>query len=344
MMFMRDAWYVAAWVSEIGATPLARTILGETVVLYRTDDGRFVALEDRCCHRALPLSLGRVEGDHIRCGYHGLLFASDGACVEVPGQATVPPGAMVRTYPIRECWGWAWIWMGAPERADPALIPDWWWMDHPDWKMVEGNGAKPLHMNCNYEFVTDNLMDVSHLTYVHASSIGVESIPDFPISTERGDRWVRMTRWVLDRPAAPFYQSAGQFPGNVDRWMITDTELPCHTVNDVGCAPVGSGAAEGNRDQAIEFRVLNAPTPETETSTHYFYARARRFAQESAEMDEIFRTQFDAVFIEDKEVLEAQQRRTGTESGIAQIDINVDAPGIAVRTMLRTAIAKEGAL
>ena len=342
-MFLRNSWYVAAWGSEIGDRPFPRTILDEPVVFYRRVDGGVVALEDRCCHRALPLSMGRIEGDGLRCGYHGLKFDHTGACVEVPGQSQIPPGAAVGAYPVHERWGWVWIWMGAPERADAALIPDWWWMDHPDWRVVAGNGATPLHMRCNYELITDNLMDVSHLTYVHASSIGIDSISDFPIKTERRDRFVRMTRWVLDRPAAPFYQAAGKFPGNVDRWMITDTDLPCHTVNDVGCAPVGTCAAEGERGQAIEFRVLNAPTPETATSTHYFYARPRRFAQDSAEMDEIFRTQFDAVFIEDKEVLEAQQRRLDMALDATPIDINVDTPGIAVRRLLRAMIEAESA-
>ena len=342
-MFLRNAWYVAAWGSEIGAAPFARTILGEAVAFYRRGDGGAVALEDRCCHRALPLSMGRVEGDRLRCAYHGLLFDGAGMCVEVPGQSHVPLGAAVRAYPLCERWGWVWIWMGPPDDADPALIPDWWWMDHPDWRVVEGNGATPLRMDCNYELITDNLMDVSHLTFVHASSIGAESIPDFPIGTERRDRSVRMTRWVLDRPAAPFYQAVGRFPGNVDRWMITDTDLPCHTVNDVGCAPVGAGAPDGDRGQAVEFRVLNAPTPETATSTHYFYARPRRFAQDSARMDEIFRTRFDAVFMEDKEVLEAQQRRLSAAPNDARIDINVDTPGIAVRRLLRAAIDEERA-
>ena len=340
-MFLRNAWYVAAWSTEIGAAPFARTILDEPVVFYRLGDGSVVALEDRCCHRGLPLSMGRIEGDRLRCGYHGLLFDETGTCIEVPGQSQIPPGAAVGAYPVRARWGWIWIWMGDPDRADPALIPDWWWMDHSEWRVVEGNRATPLHIDCNYELITDNLMDVSHLTYVHSSSIGAESIPDFPIKTERRTRSVHMTRWVLDRPAAPFYQAAGKFVGNVDRWMITDTDLPCHTVNDVGCAPVGTGATDGDRSQAIEFRVLNAPTPETATSTHYFYARPRRFAQDSAEMDEIFHTQFDAVFIEDKEVLEAQQRQLDVALGAGRIDINVDTPAIAVRRMLRAMIDRE---
>ena len=143
-VFLRNAWYVAAWDTEVGRDPPARTVLDEPVVLFRTIDGRAVALADRCCHRALPLSLGTVIGDELQCGYHGLRFDATGACVAVPGQSTAPPGAMVRSYPVVERHCWVWIWMGEVARADAALIPDWWWMDHPDWAVVAGNERRPL--------------------------------------------------------------------------------------------------------------------------------------------------------------------------------------------------------
>ena len=130
-MFLKNCWYVAAWDHEVTAAPLARTLLCEPVVLYRTEDGTAVALEDRCCHRALPLSMGKVVGDRLQCGYHGLEFDSGGACVRVPGQAQIPPGASVRSYPLVERWKYLWIWMGDPALADEALIPNWWWFDHP---------------------------------------------------------------------------------------------------------------------------------------------------------------------------------------------------------------------
>ena len=241
-MYLRNAWYVAAWDSEIGREPLGRILLGEPVVFYRGIDGKPVGLADRCCHRGLPLSLGRVEGDRIRCGYHGLAFDANGACVEVPGQPRIPPGATVRTYPLVERWRLLWIWMGDPARADASSIPNWWFMNHPDWKLVPGNGAKPLPTKCNYEMVVDNLMDLSHLTFVHTSTIGNDEILRFPVRTEREADRVRMTRLMPDVAPPPFYKMAGNFKGNVDRWQIVEGILPCAVDVDVGCTEVGVGA------------------------------------------------------------------------------------------------------
>ena len=134
-MFLKNSWYVAAWDREVSHQPLGRTFLGEPVVLFRTEGGQPVALEDRCCHRQLPLSMGRVAGGVLQCGYHGLKFDRTGKCVEIPGQDSIPPQARVRAYPLVEKYNWVWIWMGEPEKADPALIPNWWWAEHPDWHL-----------------------------------------------------------------------------------------------------------------------------------------------------------------------------------------------------------------
>src|SRR5947208_10186817 len=111
-VYLRNSWYVAAWDREVSRRPLARTYLDEPVVLFRKEDGTPVALQDRCCHRYLPLSRGKLEADRLRCGYHGLLFDADGKCVEIPGQANIPPQAKVRAFPTQERVGWIWIWMG----------------------------------------------------------------------------------------------------------------------------------------------------------------------------------------------------------------------------------------
>ena len=140
-----------------------RLILGEPVVLYRTGDGAPVALEDRCAHRHLPLSMGKLVGDTLQCLYHGLRFARDGHCVYIPGQEQIPQGAKVRCYPVIERYHWIWIWMGDPALADPAAITDFHWLDDPNW------GAKGdyLHVNANWQLVVDNLLDLTHLAFVH---------------------------------------------------------------------------------------------------------------------------------------------------------------------------------
>ena len=340
-MFLRNCWYVAAFDHEVGQAPFGRTILGEPIVLYRKSDNAVAALADSCCHRALPLSMGTVIGDRLRCGYHGLAFAADGNCVEVPGQSTVPPGAAVRSYPVTERYNWIWVWMGDPALADPALLPDWHWVGAEGWATVQGNGGAPLPMACNYELISDNLFDITHLSYVHATSIGTDAIVDFPCKTERLERSVRMTRLVKDRPAAPFYQWCGKFKGNVDRWLITTIDMPSFIVNHAGCVDTGTDMREGHRDHGVEFKVLNAITPETETSTLYFYAHARNFGLDDEEVEEKFRTNFTQVFLEDKAILEAQQAMMSSDPDAPQIDINADAPCLQLRRLLRELIAAE---
>lgn len=171
-MFLRNCWYVAAYSGEVAQEPLARTLLGEPVLLYRTGAGKPVALEDRCCHRNLPLSMGKREGDAIRCGYHGLKFDARGACVEIPGQKEIPPDARVKAFPLVERWNFVWIWMGDPKKVDDALLPDWRCLDDPKLTNILGNGGKPLPMKCNWELNNDNLLDLTHVVYVHADTLG----------------------------------------------------------------------------------------------------------------------------------------------------------------------------
>ena len=327
MTFLRNSWYVAAWDREVARTPLARTLLGEPIVLFRTESGQAVALEDRCCHRQLPLSMGTLEGDRLRCGYHGLLFDATGKCVEIPGQATIPPQAKVRSYPLVERFRWVWLWMGDPAKADPALIPNWWWADHPGWVFTR---PERVRLKCNYQLIADNVLDVTHLAYVHAGSIGAPSIAEFPGTVERGERLVRFTRWIKDRPPPPLYKRAGGFPGNVDRWQIVEHVPPCFTVNFAGCE-------DGTR--RIDLMALSAPTPETQNTTHYFFGFVRNFGLGDAEIDKICAEDMVHVFNEDFPVLEAQQR--SRDERAPMINIAVDAAPLAARRMLDAMIAAE---
>ncbi|HZD20544.1 MAG TPA: aromatic ring-hydroxylating dioxygenase subunit alpha [Burkholderiales bacterium] len=329
MKFLRESWYVAARAVEVTRQPLARTLLDEPVVLYRGEDGTAVALEDRCCHRHLPLSMGKLEGDRLRCGYHGLLFAPDGRCVEIPGQASVPPQARVRAYPLVERYQWLWIWMGAPERADAALIPNWWWAEHREWAFTQ---PEQIYVRCNYQLIADNVLDVTHLAYVHSASIGASSITEFPATVEREERLVRLTRWIRDRPPPPLYKRAGGFAGNVERWQIVEHVPPCYSVNFAGCK---------DASHRIDLMALSAPTAETERTTHYFYGFVRNFGRADPAMEAIFTGDMVRVFHEDIPVLEAQQRMRELKPEAPSVDIKVDAAPLAARRMLQGLLERE---
>jgi len=328
-MFLRNSWYVAAWDREVSRIPLRRILLDEPVVLYRTADGEPVGLEDRCCHRQLPLSMGKVEGNALRCGYHGLKFDASGKCIEIPGQESIPPQARVRAYPLVEKYNWVWIWMGDPAKADPALIPDWWWADHPEWAFTR---PAMIPVKCNYQLIADNVLDVTHLAYVHASSIGSPSITEFPGSVEREERLVRFTRWIRDRPPPPMYREAGGFAGNVDRWQIVEHVPPCFSVNFAGCL---------DSKKRIDLMALSAPTPETERTTHYFFGFVRNFGLGDEKAERLFSSGMVKVFNEDIPILEAQQRALDANPGAPRIDIKVDAAPLAARRMLQAMISQE---
>ena len=184
-MFLRNYWYVAATDAEIGRKPLARTILGEPIVFFRTEAGAPVAMEDRCAHRHLPLSMGKLVGDELQCHYHGLRFGTDGRCTRIPGQEQIPRGAKVKTYPVAERYHWIWIWMGDPALADPAAITDFHWLDDPNhW----GAKSSYLHVEANWQLVVDNLLDLTHLAFVHDTTIGNLRWPSTPRCRSRARR------------------------------------------------------------------------------------------------------------------------------------------------------------
>lgn len=288
-MFLRNAWYVAAVDEEVTDRPLSRKIMNQDIVLWRKSDGSLAAIEDRCCHRHLPLSMGKVSGDAIRCGYHGYLFDSQGAVIEIPGQSHIPEKARVKSYPVIERWKWAWVWMGDPARADPDKIPHAFWADHPDWKLSKN---LPVHLKCNYHLICDNVLDATHLTYVHPTSIGAMSLVEFdPVIKQDGDS-LRVERWILDRPPPPAYKSAGGFPGNVDRFACIEYRAPNFCVNysnnyDAGYG--GWGKDSSLSPHKVELVALSVPTPETETTCHYFFAFARNFGFDDLAIEDFFR-------------------------------------------------------
>ncbi len=341
-MFMRNCWYVAAWDWEIRRQELfSRTICGAPIVFWRKEDGMPAALEDRCCHRHMPLSHGKLRGSEVECVYHGLAYDADGACIRVPSQKAIPPGAKVRAYPVVERYQWIWIWMGDPALADPGLIEDFHWMDDPAWRAK----GERLDLKGNYLLIVENLLDLTHLQFVHSTTLGTAAIAGAPIKAERRENRVRVTRWMMNHPAPPFFQKAGGFKPDeaVDRWQIIDFSPPAFVRLDVGAARAGTGAPEGDRSQGISMRNLNAITPETETTTHYFWAQAHDFQIDDPTVTELIFRQVHTAFLEDLAVIEAQQSIIGAygEALPPQIDFNQDAGGIQARRIVDAIIEAE---
>jgi vanillate O-demethylase monooxygenase subunit len=330
-MFLRNFWYVAASSHEVGRTAVGRMILGEPLVFFRTEDGAPAALEDRCVHRHLPLSMGKVVGDHLQCHYHGLRYDTAGTCVRVPGQDAVPPAAKIKSYPVVERYRWLWIWMGDPALADPDRITDFHWLDDPAW----GAGTRYLHVKANWQLIVDNLLDLTHLAFVHETTIGNMALVDnAAVRVARTHEGVAVTRWIIDAPAPPTFVKAGGFTGPVDRWQIIDFMPPAFLRLDVGATPTGTGATEGRRSGGIGMRNLNAITPETETTSHYFWGQAHNWDVGNPALTDMLIGQITTAFNEDVTVFEAQQRNMTILPDAPHIDITADAGLIQARAIL----------
>lgn len=270
--YVRNAWYVAAWGHELEAGKLfPASILDEPIVIYRSEGGRLVALEDRCVHRLAPLSLGRCEGDRLRCMYHGLLYDADGKVAEIPGQDLVPKQARVRAYPVTDRHSWIWVWMGDPALADEALIPPAVGLDHPEY--ILGHGQ--LDYEAEARLINDNLLDFSHLTYVHANSFGAgpqfaESLPKLD-ALERG---VRYSRWMT----GTLGQSSRKSEVPVDSYMTYDFLIPGVLLMWSGNYPTGTAQKLSFAPPAIEDAqagvtfTSQAVTPNGPKTSRYFFS------------------------------------------------------------------------
>lgn len=336
--FVREAWYLAAWSDELTDRPLGVVLLDRAVVLFRRADGTPAALEDRCIHRSLPLSVGRVRGDVIECGYHGLQFESSGRCVRIPGQERIPGSAYIRTYPVLEQDRCVWVWMGAEEKADSARITRFPWMTLPGW------GQTKLHarIEANYQLIIDNLLDLSHLTYVHGSTVGSPELADHAqVRTEATETGVKVSRWTLNVPPAPTYAQFGFSEGNVDRWQITQFIAPSTLVIRNGSATAGTGAENGGGDNRWEFIVCHGVTPETDSTTNYFWAVTHESLADDPAAAAEFHRQCHVVINEDLAIFGAQQRILEQQPDARTIDIRYDVGPMQARRLIDRLLADE---
>jgi len=314
-MYLRNAWYMAGWDADfVVGVPRREKILNEPIVFYRTADEKVVALEDRCVHRLAPLSLGRCEGANLRCMYHGLLFAPDGRCIEIPGQDVIPPAAKVRSYPVVEEHSAVWIWMGEAEAADPSLIPDFVGYRDDAWAMLPGR----IDYAAPAKLIHDNLLDLSHIAFVHLNSFaaGNASAGESWISADTVyktlPRGVRVSRWMKDVPRAPGGAQGGAMPDDVimdvytsydflvpgiflqltQRWARGSYEL------DADGRPTGTPIFETFTCQAV--------TPLTDTSACYFFAYGP--SADQGDRKQFFADLGRRAFEEDRLMIEAQHQ------------------------------------
>jgi phenylpropionate dioxygenase-like ring-hydroxylating dioxygenase large terminal subunit len=341
-MFLKNCWYVAALDHElIDGKLLSRTLLEEHVLLYRGESGHVVALNDRCPHRGALLSRGRLEGDSVRCMYHGIKYDSSGKCVQIPGQDMIPPKLRVRGYPVVERKPFIWVWMGNAANADPALIVDLPYLHDVNWKGIPAY----LHYDANYLLIVDNLSDFSHLAFVHTKTLGGSEEYAFvtkPTVVERLERGFRVERWHVDSDPPPFHRKVIRNKGaKVDRRNIATMLIPGIFTMETLFAAAGQGAKTGNLAGAKEYRNCQFMTPETERTTHFFWSYLNNFEGEDATISRSLLDSLIEGFMEDKEIIERQQRTLDEDPSFQMLGILADAPLAHFRRVLERLIQAE---
>jgi vanillate O-demethylase monooxygenase subunit len=342
-MFPKNTWYVACTPDEIATKPLGRQICGEKIVFYRGNEGKVAAVEDFCPHRGAPLSLGFVHEGQLVCGYHGLAMGCDGKVVGMPGQR-VGGFPCIRSFPVVERYGFIWVWTGDKELADPALIPHLKWAESSDW--AYGGGL--YHINCEYRLMIDNLMDLTHETYVHASSIGQKEIDEAPVNTRTEGEEVVTSRFMENIMAPPFLRMALRGNGladdvPVDRWQICRFTPPSHVMIEVGVAHAGKGGYDADLKYKVSLIVVDFITPETETSHWYFWGMARNFKPDDLALTASIREGQGKIFSEDRAMLELQQANISKHPSRKLLMLNIDAGGVQSRRVLEKWLVKEQA-
>ncbi|MDX9873609.1 MAG: aromatic ring-hydroxylating dioxygenase subunit alpha [Spongiibacteraceae bacterium] len=343
MAFLRNVWYPATWASEVRHGELfERTLLNESIVFYRTAAGEPVALQNRCPHRFAPLSMGKQKGDAVQCPYHGLEFGASGACVYNPhGDGKIPAAARVHSYPLAERYRLLWIWMGDPARADVSLIPPFPFLDPETHYAGEGY----LHVKSNYVLETDNILDLSHIQFLHPF-FASEQVAKADLEMVQEGNTVWSKRLVRNEELSPFMQEAfGLGPEvRVDRWLDTRWDAPASMSLVIGVVPTGGRARIDGKETETWSAHLFAP--ETDTTTHYLFsfgfpkAAGPHMEEAALKATSDVRGPFEQ---EDLPMLEAVQKAMGDADfwRLKPVLLPGDAPAIRARRVLDKLIEQE---
>ena len=338
MSFLKNVWYVAGHVHELDEGLVSRKICNEQIVMYRTSTGSIAALEDRCPHRFVPLSRGKRVGDTLQCGYHGLAFAADGSCSEAPNDdAAAIERICVRSYIAVERYTVIWLWMGAAELADPKKIPDFSFMSNTE-KFGITRGYS--HIKGNYQMIADNLLDLSHIHYLHP---GVHEGSDFANFTNKvkleGDTVWSML-WRHHYALSPQQQGLHGMAADVEGQGHSRWDAPSVLLVESAYWDHGKSIAEG-----FEIPSAHLLTPETEFSTHYFWASGRTFMIDNEDITKSTHHLMKTVFeTQDGPMVEAQQRAMGESTDFLAekpIILRADAAGVAARRVIKRKLRDE---
>ncbi len=338
-MFLRNSWYVAGWSKDYGRTLTAETLLGDNIVIYRTEAGDPVALEDACPHRKLPLSKGRLQGDTLECGYHGLTFDCRGACVAAPTQPDlIPHKAMVRSYPVVDRYRLLWIWMGDPADADPDDIFEIENFDNPAWGSTDGG---EMQINCHYLWIVDNLLDPSHVAWVHVTSFAGAGTDGTPLDVEKTDRGVIVSRWIYDQPPSPYYTDLIKFGGNCDRLQHYEMCFPAIGLNKSVYTPIGTGGPDKPPVDLTYVNIsYNFMTPIDADRSKYIWFQHRNTDPDDRAISEKMNAGAVMAFNEDREVLEEVHKGMKNRN-TPYIDLGLDAGAKLFRRALDRRIEEE---
>ncbi len=338
-MFMRNAWYVAGWSDGFDRSLRAETVLGERIVVYRRADGSPVALEDACPHRKLPLSMGALVGDAVQCGYHGLTFDGGGACVAAPTQpGSIPRRAVVHSYPVADRYRLLWIWMGDPALADPVDIFPIENYGDLGWGCTDGG---VLDIACNYLWVCDNLLDPSHVAWVHVTSFAGAGTDNAPLDVERSADGVIVSRWIHGGAPSPYYADLVRFEGPCDRLQHYEMRLPGIALNKSVYTPAGTGGRGAPPVAETYVNIsYNFMTPINENRTRYFWFQHRNTDPDDAAISERMNAGARMAFEEDRVVLEQVHHGMKAPRRPA-IDLGLDAGAKAFRLLVERAVTAE---
>ena len=339
MAFPLNQWYAAGFSWELQGVPLGRTLLDQAVVLFRDGSGRIGALEDRCCHRDLPLSRGAVETRGLRCGYHGLLYDTTGHCIEIPGQERIPGKALVRSYTVKEQDQIVWIWFGASPDAQPTGEPPVYAVHGDDRYEFRGD---VYHYKAPWQLIHDNILDLSHLGYVHVRTIGGNPNLHMTAQTQvqgTGD-YVRVVRYMPGSVPPPTYTSAWPLAARVDRWQEIEF-FPNHLRVWSGAIDAGSDSLENPDRGGFHMRGLHCVTPETQTTSHYLWTVASNRPPDRPSNLEAVYKQTAATFDEDKLIIEAQYANMVRFPDRPMLDIHVDTAPLRARRIIARLIRTE---